>query len=396
MNERVKSYIVFFLALSALFLPAAGASLKIKMRLYEGIRDETNAVSAHITSSYLGAGGMDIVLARFNPLHERLQIKKVYNLKDVWLITEANLEWDSRAREQKSHIFRLNGRTMFIGLKPAGPVSRRKFRIEVVDNTADEKVSLIETEASLPAEKAAVFGFEDGRGKPYFLAFHVPGTSPNFQQNEDNLKEFEKDAVLIEGGISPPKLLRKVQPEYPEEARRAKVQGVVILAARVNTQGKVADIRIVRGKDPHLNLAAETAVRKWEYEPYLVEGESRPVVFSVTVRFRLSDVRIQPLEKFSRGAVILDDKTPPRIIKKTAPEYPESARKKGIQGYVFLQVRLDREGKVTDAGVLQSESTYFNDAALRAVRSWIYTPFVKDGKPVEAVFVVTVKFLLTR
>ena len=79
-------------------------------------------------------------------------------------------------------------------------------------------------------------------------------------------------------------LIRKVEPEYPELARRARVQGVVILVVTVDEEGNVADIKVSRGH-PMLNEAAERAVRQWKYSPTLLNGEPIPVIATVTVNF---------------------------------------------------------------------------------------------------------------
>jgi len=78
-----------------------------------------------------------------------------------------------------------------------------------------------------------------------------------------------------------------VEPIYPELALRVRVQGVVVIEARTDAYGRVRDTRVISGQ-PLLNDAAETAVKQWLYEPYLVNGMPRPVVFVVTVTFSLS------------------------------------------------------------------------------------------------------------
>jgi hypothetical protein len=73
----------------------------------------------------------------------------------------------------------------------------------------------------------AVFGFEDRKGKPYFLSFHITGPKdkvlpppppppPARKKIKKEIAEFEKGAVKAEGDVKPPKLLKKVDPVYPE------------------------------------------------------------------------------------------------------------------------------------------------------------------------------------
>ncbi len=88
------------------------------------------------------------------------------------------------------------------------------------------------------------------------------------------------------GNIRPPRLVRRVEPLYPEIARQARVEGVVILEATTDVFGRVTGVRVLRSL-PLLDAAAVDAVRQWIYEPLVVNGRPRPVTFTVTVRFVL-------------------------------------------------------------------------------------------------------------
>jgi protein TonB len=88
------------------------------------------------------------------------------------------------------------------------------------------------------------------------------------------------------GDIKPPRLVRRIEPDYPEIARQAKVEGVVILEATTDVYGHVTGVRVLRSI-PLLDTAAIDAVRQWVYEPLVVNGRPRPVTFTVTVRFVL-------------------------------------------------------------------------------------------------------------
>lgn len=92
--------------------------------------------------------------------------------------------------------------------------------------------------------------------------------------------------VRIGGAVSAPELLRRVNPEYPALAQRAFVQGVVVLEATVNEQGRVIDVRVLR-PIPLLNEAALAAVRQWQYRPLLLNGRAAPFIVTVTLTFNL-------------------------------------------------------------------------------------------------------------
>jgi len=96
-----------------------------------------------------------------------------------------------------------------------------------------------------------------------------------------------QQAIRVGGQIKEPKKLKHVAPTYPEIAKQARVQGVVILECTISPQGKVTDVKILRGI-PLLDQAAVSAVRQWVYTPTLLNGVPVPVIMTVTVNFKLS------------------------------------------------------------------------------------------------------------
>jgi TonB family protein len=207
---------------------------------------------------------------------------------------------------------------------------------------------------------------------------------------EKQKQEIEKDAVRAIGDIKRPKLIKTVWPVYPEIARQAKVEGVVILEIKTDEDGRVMATRVLRSV-PLLDQAAIDAVKQWVYEPKLIDGKPRKILFTETVSFKLDE---KDVEEFSKGAVkVKDDIPPPELITRVDPVYPEVARQAGVAGAVILQVRTDVKGRVKDVMVLRS-IPLLNKAAIDAVRKWVYEPLLIDGEPREAVFTVTVSFAL--
>jgi TonB family protein len=94
-------------------------------------------------------------------------------------------------------------------------------------------------------------------------------------------------AVRVGGNVLVPTQTRKVAPVYPPLAQSAGVQGVVILDARIDRDGRVAETRVLRSI-PLLDQAAIDAVRQWEYTPTLLNGQPVEVIMTVTVQFSLS------------------------------------------------------------------------------------------------------------
>ncbi len=94
-------------------------------------------------------------------------------------------------------------------------------------------------------------------------------------------------AYRVGGGVSAPRALFAPDPEYSEEARKAKYQGVVILWLVVGPDGRPRDIRVTRSLGLGLDEKAIEAVRQWKFEPARKDGKPVPVQINVEVSFRL-------------------------------------------------------------------------------------------------------------
>jgi periplasmic protein TonB len=94
-------------------------------------------------------------------------------------------------------------------------------------------------------------------------------------------------AYKIGGGVSPPSILYKVEPEYSEEARKAKFQGTVLLFVVVDEKGNPRDIKIIRPLGLGLDQKAVEAVEKWKFSPGKKDGKPVPVQAQIEVNFRL-------------------------------------------------------------------------------------------------------------
>ena len=96
------------------------------------------------------------------------------------------------------------------------------------------------------------------------------------------------DGVYRAGnGVSKPELLHKVEPEYSEEARKAKFQGVVVLSIVVDASGNAVSPKVVHSLGLGLDEKAMEAVLKWKFKPGFKDGKAVPVAATVEVNFRL-------------------------------------------------------------------------------------------------------------
>jgi TonB family protein len=94
-------------------------------------------------------------------------------------------------------------------------------------------------------------------------------------------------AYKIGGGVSAPALLYKVEPEYSEEARKAKFQGTVTLFVIVDEKGNPKEVKVIRPLGLGLDQKAIEAVEKWRFRPGMKDGKAVPVQATIEVNFRL-------------------------------------------------------------------------------------------------------------
>lgn len=430
----------------------AASAFELKMRILEGIREKSVEPAKPVTSSYLKF----MIFINFDSeedLAAEQQIKKVYNLKDVSLLTEANLVWVKDKSEKAFHMFRLNGQEYLVMVTPGRLPERNHFRIEVYEQSRDKKANLLDSEFSLPDKSAAVFGFEDTQLKPYFITLRVArwsGEPAGAGGGRSGVTSGVVGGVLggvvgyidapvrAIGDVKPPKLIKQVDPIYPKEAEKARVEGVVIMEATTDLYGRVAGIKVLRSIPP-LDQAAMDALKQWVYEPMVVDGKPRPVIFTVTLQFKLDDQKKpkvggvvggvqggvstgvgggvaggveggvtggvaggvtggvmspEELQKYEGDAVrAVDDIKPPKLIKQVSPVYPQVARQARVEGIVILEAKTDEEGNVIGARILRS-IPILDQAAVDAVKQWKYEPLIIDGKPRKVLFTVTVRFML--
>jgi protein TonB len=89
----------------------------------------------------------------------------------------------------------------------------------------------------------------------------------------------------VGGTVREPKKIVNVAPVYPQMALASRVEGIVILEAVINTDGRVERLRVLRSS-PLLDEAAIAAVKQWRYTPTLLNGVPVPVLMTITVNFR--------------------------------------------------------------------------------------------------------------
>ncbi|MEM8963759.1 MAG: energy transducer TonB [Acidobacteriota bacterium] len=205
--------------------------------------------------------------------------------------------------------YRADGRYRFDGnvlLTYGKPSSEMSFAIEetgawtetgnVVTETADDyrldNETAVEALLSRHSELEELLVVALGHSKSY----SIHGT-PNDDTVELSFPELRRVIALtpfpprhpleVEGDVRPPVKLRTDQPHYTEEARKARISGVVVVRAVISTDGRVTSVEIVQSLDEGLDRAAADAIRGWIFEPATLDGHPVPVYHNLSVNFQL-------------------------------------------------------------------------------------------------------------
>lgn len=291
----------------------AGPSLDLKLRAYEGSREAALTPPSFVTSSYMQPTITANLHTESDLSKETAQIKRVFNLKDVTLLTEAVLavgeEKSGRPADTARHFFRLNGSAFQVNVRLIEMKPSMRFLVVFNEIVKEKPQNILTTEMLLAGGHTAVLGFEDRGGKPYFCSFHVSGPDamipapppppppPRPDDIQKKLEQFEKGAVKASKDVKPPRLVKSVNPVYPAEAKEKNLEGMVVINARMDTQGNVSDVMVLKSSDEIFNAAAIEAVKGWKYEPMVIDGKPVDAVFTVSIRFALSKEKKEPEPK---------------------------------------------------------------------------------------------------
>lgn len=93
--------------------------------------------------------------------------------------------------------------------------------------------------------------------------------------------------VRVAPPVEAPVVITRVEPQYPEDYRRARVSGLVILEAAVSEAGAIENVGILKSLAPGMDMAALDAVRQWTFKPAVRDGKPVASLFNLTINFKL-------------------------------------------------------------------------------------------------------------
>jgi TonB family protein len=161
-------------------------------------------------------------------------------------------------------------------------VGRRPLlsKASAVEKIADETVLSADShqaEAPAPVEDAPA---------PEMLRAAVNESNAELSGILASPERLPSAAAVISDGVTPARLQHRVEPAYPADAKRLRIEGAVVLRAGIDENGKVRSVGVVKGS-PLLAKAAMDAVRQWQYRPSELNHHALASTTDITIVFHL-------------------------------------------------------------------------------------------------------------
>jgi TonB family protein len=232
----------------------------------------------------------------------------------------------------------------------------------------------------------------------------------------------------------PPEPIRPFQPDYPSEALSRKQEGEVWVKLWVGETGTVVEANVIKSDAEVFNKSAIEAGMRWTFKPAIVNGKPVAVWVTLPFRFKLYEGKEAPsigpgvkapgvkmktriiqgempsqdpgvkapgvkmktriIQEEKPPADYVPYEKPPEAIKQVPAKYPPDAKKDNVEGTVWLKTLVDEEGRVAKVEIQKSEAEVLNQAAVDAVKQWVFKPAIMKGKPVAVWVSIPFRFKL--
>ncbi len=188
----------------------------------------------------------------------------------ILIINVPNFYSEPQTVQQKKKVYVVQQ----VRFQPPPPKQKQEIpkpkskKVPIPDPTPDEpepiRLDEPEPEIDLPDVDDIVFGIPDA----------PPVAEP-------------EGPIHVGGDVQRPEKLSAPQPQYTEIARKARIQGVVIVQAIIDKQGAVTNVKVLKGLPMGLAEEAVKAIKKWTFKPATLNGKPVDVYYNLTVNFRL-------------------------------------------------------------------------------------------------------------
>lgn len=199
----------------------------------------------------IGAVIFHVIILAIHLPEIQAELKKVEEKKKIYVVQQVRFQPPPPQKQQEI------------------PKQKSK-RVPIPDPTPDEPepIRLVEEieepDIELPDVDDVVFGIPDA----------PPSTEP-------------EGPIQVGGDVKAPERIFDPQPQYTEIARKARIQGVVIVQAIIDKEGAVTNVKVLKGLPMGLSEEAVSAIKTWKFKPATLNGKPVDVFYNLTVNFRL-------------------------------------------------------------------------------------------------------------
>ena len=192
----------------------------------------------------------------------------------------------------------------------------------------------------------------------------------------------------VSGDVAPVVAEYTTPPLYSDEARRRGIEGVVLLRARIDADGRVDEARVTQSLGAGLEQNALVALRQWRFRPGTRNGAAVPMNVEIEIAFTLRNESINAQIANDMVSLVGPGVTPPQAVRVVNPRGPHE----GVTGTVVLDVVLLEDGTPRIVRILRSLRTDLDDIAVEAFAQWRFSPAQKDGRPIKVRMNAAVRF----
>ena len=142
---------------------------------------------------------------------------------------------------------------------------------------------------------ALVMGFSTVAAMDSFPLLGVPQLAAQpasvltSSRSEPETADDEIQQVRKDGPVVAPVVASKILPVYPEEARKAGLEGSVTVETVIDTSGRVQELKVLTSTDPIFEEPVRNALHQWQFQPATLDGEPVSVWYNLTTNFTLKD-----------------------------------------------------------------------------------------------------------
>jgi TonB family protein len=207
-----------------------------------------------------------------------------------------------------------------------------------------------------------------------------------------------------------PEVTTKVDPQYPQAAKKDNLQGTVWLKVSIDQTGKVVRATVQKSDAEIFNQPSIDAAMQWHFRPAKKDG--KPVASEVAIPFKYKTTGGSDISDYSQPGmtpllVMVPERGGFRVMRqhpyligqsrtRANDWYPESAIRDNFEGIVTLNITVNETGRVEKVFVRGPAREDLDSAAVRLAKTWTFTPGQVNGQPEKATIIVPIAFSLMK